>query len=101
MSAAAPAPARTSPPGHDLRPGGEGALVRSTTMLAGRPGLSPLMVGRSAALGRLVGLLDAEGSSAPSVALDSGEAGVGKTRLLRELVSAAPAGMPVLAGQAE
>jgi DNA-binding CsgD family transcriptional regulator len=59
------------------------------------------MVGRSAPLSRLVGLLGTEPSGGPSVALVSGEAGVGKTRLLRELMAAVPSGVAVLAGQAE
>ena len=37
----------------------------------------------------------------PSVALVSGEAGIGKTRLVQELVRRAPAGTLVLAGQAD
>jgi DNA-binding CsgD family transcriptional regulator/tetratricopeptide (TPR) repeat protein len=68
-------------------------------MLVGRSGLSPVMVGRGAELDRLVGLIDARPD--PSVALVAGEAGIGKTRLVQELVAHAPAGALVLAGQAD
>jgi DNA-binding CsgD family transcriptional regulator len=59
------------------------------------------MVGRSGALARLVALARDEAGPLPSLALVSGEAGIGKTRLLRELVRALPPGARVLAGQAE
>ena len=59
-------------------------------MLAGRTGLSPVMVGRTSPLSRLTGLM-ASSDGEPAVALVVGEAGVGKTRLLRELVSSVPA----------
>jgi DNA-binding CsgD family transcriptional regulator/tetratricopeptide (TPR) repeat protein len=68
-------------------------------MLVGRSGLSPVMVGRAAELDRLVGLIDARPD--PSVALVAGEAGIGKTRLVQELVAHAPATALVLAGQAD
>lgn len=68
-------------------------------VLAGRTGLSPVMVGRAAELDRLVGLLGAR--PGPTVALVTGEAGIGKTRLVQELVDAAPPGTLVLAGQAD
>ena len=75
-------------------------------VLVGRRGLSPVMIGRSAALARLESLVRGETargdrSELPSVALVAGEAGVGKSRLLRELAAAAPEGTTVLAGQAE
>jgi len=57
------------------------------------------MVGRVAELGRLVGLLGA--GSAPTVALVAGEAGIGKTRLVQELVRRTPDDTLVLAGQAD
>jgi DNA-binding CsgD family transcriptional regulator/tetratricopeptide (TPR) repeat protein len=57
------------------------------------------MVGRGAELDRLVGLVDAR--SNPSVALIAGEAGIGKTRLVQELVAQVPARTLVLAGQAD
>lgn len=68
-------------------------------MLVGRAGLSPVMVGRSAELSRLRGLVGA--STAPAVALIAGEAGIGKTRLVQELVHEVPPGTVVLAGQAD
>jgi DNA-binding CsgD family transcriptional regulator/tetratricopeptide (TPR) repeat protein len=68
-------------------------------MLVGRTGLSPVMVGRAAELDRLAQLLGARRT--PSVALIAGEAGVGKTRLVQELVERVPAGTLVLAGQAD
>ena len=69
-------------------------------MLAGRTGLSPVMVGRTSPLSRLTGLM-ATSAREPAVALVVGEAGVGKTRLLRELVRSLPPDVQVLAGQAE
>lgn len=62
------------------------------------------MVGRSAALDRLGGLLEATeigGGDLPVVALVSGEAGIGKTRLLREFVGMAPEDVTVLTVQAQ
>ena len=69
-------------------------------MLAGRTGLSPVMVGRTSPLSRLTGLM-ATSAREPAVALVVGEAGVGKTRLLRELVRSLLPEVQVLAGQAE
>jgi len=66
-------------------------------MLAGRTGLSPVMVGRGMELARLQRALAADETQ---VVLVSGEAGVGKTRLLRELAATLPVGARVLAGQA-
>jgi predicted ATPase len=66
-------------------------------MLAGRTGLCPVMVGRGMELARLQRALAAD---ATQVVLVSGEAGVGKTRLLRELAATLPAGARLLAGQA-
>ncbi|MET0729025.1 MAG: LuxR C-terminal-related transcriptional regulator [Acidimicrobiales bacterium] len=68
-------------------------------MLVARAGLSPVMVGRAGELSRLRGLLGA--SAVPAVALVSGEGGIGKTRLVQELVASAAPGTSVLAGQAD
>ena len=68
-------------------------------MLVGRPGLSPQMIGRADELDRLARLVDADQS--PAVALVGGEAGVGKTRLVRELIDRLPPGTVVHAGQAD
>jgi DNA-binding CsgD family transcriptional regulator/tetratricopeptide (TPR) repeat protein len=57
------------------------------------------MVGRAVELDRLAALVGARPD--PSVALVAGEAGIGKTRLVQELVKRAPAGTLVLAGQAD
>ena len=57
------------------------------------------LVGRDAELGQLLGLLDAAAAGRPVVALVSGDAGVGKTRLVAELAAAArERGMAVLSG---
>src|SRR2546423_12886861 len=56
------------------------------------------MVGRSAELDRTVGLFAALGD--PQVAMVSGEAGVGKSRLVRELTGRLPAGTTGLVGRA-
>jgi DNA-binding CsgD family transcriptional regulator/tetratricopeptide (TPR) repeat protein len=69
------------------------------SMLVARAGLSPVMVGRSAELDQLAGLIGTAG--APRIALIAGEPGIGKTRLLREFVTQVPADTLVLAGQAE
>ena len=72
-------------------------------MLRGRTGLSPVMIGRHTALSRLLGLVEAaevRSGDGPEIALVSGEAGIGKTRLLRELVEALPADVTVLSAQA-
>src|ERR687895_775434 len=66
-------------------------------MLAVRTGLSPVMIGRAAELARLRELASATGD--PAVALISGEAGIGKTRLVAELVATLDPAWPVLAGQ--
>jgi len=73
-------------------------------MLRGRTGLSPVMIGRHGALSRLLGLIDAAEiatGDSPEIALVSGEAGVGKTRLLREFIAALPNDVTVLAAQAQ
>jgi DNA-binding CsgD family transcriptional regulator/tetratricopeptide (TPR) repeat protein len=66
-------------------------------MLAARTGLSPVMVGRADELARLRELAGTTGD--PAVALISGEAGIGKTRLVAELVATLDPGVGVLAGQ--
>jgi DNA-binding CsgD family transcriptional regulator len=75
-------------------------------MLMGRAGLSPVMVGRSAELAALRGRVDAlaDHRGLPPVVVVSGEAGVGKTRLLRELtgqLAAERAEVEVLAAHAD
>jgi ATP/maltotriose-dependent transcriptional regulator MalT len=57
------------------------------------------MVGRAAELDRIARLPDAD--DAPAIALLGGEAGIGKTRLVRELCERLPAGTRVIAGQAD
>ncbi|MGI8662266.1 MAG: helix-turn-helix transcriptional regulator [Acidimicrobiales bacterium] len=68
-------------------------------MLVGRPGLSPVMVGREAEIARLAALR--EGGPSPAIVLIGGEAGVGKTRLVRELLAGLPEGTTTFAGQAD
>ena len=72
-------------------------------MLVGRRGISPVMVGRSAALDRLTRLVTGSPGTehVPAVALVAGEAGVGKTRLVQELVNAVPVDTRVLVAQAD
>src|SRR5438105_1202218 len=67
-------------------------------MLVARVGLSPRMVGRQDLLARLSSVAAGDEMR---VALISGEAGIGKTRLVQELLSLLPEQTPVLAGQAE
>lgn len=59
------------------------------------------MIGRGVELQRLTDLVTGGNTTVPTVALVAGEAGVGKTRLVRELVDRVPEGIPILAGQAE
>src|SRR5215212_4116125 len=62
-------------------------------MLSGRVGMSPVMVGRARPYARLAGIIDVADvmtSEQPAVALVSGEPGIGKTRLVRELVESLP-----------
>jgi DNA-binding CsgD family transcriptional regulator len=68
-----------------------------------RKGLSPVMVGRSATLRQLLGLLPSRlpvDGSGPEVALIGGEAGIGKSRMVIELLAAVPQGTRVLVGRA-
>jgi DNA-binding CsgD family transcriptional regulator/tetratricopeptide (TPR) repeat protein len=60
---------------------------------------SPVLVGRSAELEQLVAALDRAAEGSPSTVLVAGEAGIGKTRLLREFIGRARAtGAIVLEG---
>ena len=65
--------------------------------------MSPVMIGRHTSLDRLLGLVEAaevRSGDGPEIALVSGEAGIGKTRLLREFIAALPADVTVLTAQA-
>lgn len=67
-----------------------------------RRGLSPVMVGRSAELRRLLALIPSgppDGDSGPQLALIGGEAGIGKSRLVAELRADLPEGTAILAGR--
>src|SRR5437899_4935263 len=58
------------------------------------------LVGRAAEFGRLTRVLDLAAAEEPMVALVSGDAGMGKTRLVAELATVAAArGFTVLAGR--
>ncbi|MBI5087838.1 MAG: hypothetical protein HZB15_02915 [Actinobacteria bacterium] len=73
-------------------------------MLTGRVGLSPTMIGRASALDRLLAVVDqAEAccSDLPAVALIAGEAGIGKTRLVREMLDLVGRDVPVFTAAAE
>ena len=73
-------------------------------MLVGRRGLSPVLIGRTAVLAGLKALVTGDAAkrdNLPAIALIAGEAGVGKSRLLRELVGALPAGTQILAAHAQ
>src|SRR3984885_2097282 len=62
--------------------------------------VSPVFIGRPGEMASLGRLLDRAGVAEPGFALISGEAGVGKTRLVQELADrAAEAGFLVLTGQ--
>ncbi|GAA4173163.1 hypothetical protein GCM10022251_70710 [Phytohabitans flavus] len=67
-------------------------------MRAIRGGASPVMIGRERELRRLVQLASAR---VPAVAVVAGEPGIGKTRLVQELLDALPPETVVLVGQAE
>ena len=73
-------------------------------MLVGRRGLSPVLIGRSGALDGLkvlIGGRSVDPDHLPNVALVAGEAGIGKSRLLRELVGSLPDDTVVLSADAE
>ncbi|ROP28495.1 ATP-binding protein [Couchioplanes caeruleus] len=63
-----------------------------------RGGASPVMIGRESELRRLAQLASAH---EPAVAIIAGEPGIGKTRLVHELLATVPAETVVLVGQAE
>src|SRR5256885_8669948 len=69
-----------------------------TPVRATRGGPSPVMVGRDAELRQLARLF---ASSRPQVAMVAGEPGIGKSRLISELLASLPADTPALLGQAE
>ncbi|HZB43153.1 MAG TPA: AAA family ATPase, partial [Ilumatobacter sp.] len=73
-------------------------------MLSGRVGMSPVMVGRARPFARLAGIVDAAEvmtSEQPAVALVSGEPGIGKTRLVREIVASLPSRVTTIAVTAQ
>jgi ATP/maltotriose-dependent transcriptional regulator MalT len=82
--------------------GGPLAFALSVTgaILAGMTtATSPVFVGRTAELGRLLAVLERAEGGQPTVALVAGDAGVGKTRLLAELAGRAEQrGVRVLVG---
>ncbi|MGX6605257.1 ATP-binding protein [Micromonosporaceae bacterium Da 78-11] len=63
-----------------------------------RGGAGPVMIGRDSELRRLARLASAR---EPAVAIIAGEPGIGKTRLVYELLKTVPAETVVLVGQAE
>jgi predicted ATPase len=67
--------------------------------------MSPVMVGRARQFARLAGLVDAAdvvtGDDQVAVALVSGEPGIGKTRLVRELLASLPARVRTIAVTAQ
>ena len=90
---------------HEQLPGFSPTEVASlTNVLTGRVGLSPIMIGRSGALDRLrtvVEMAELHSSDLPTVALIAGEAGIGKTRLLREMLATLPSDVTVFSAIAE
>ena len=73
-------------------------------MLTSRAGMSPVMVGRAGPFAHLAGIVEAAEvmtGDQPSVAFVSGEAGIGKTRLVRELLATLPAGTTTLVATAQ
>ncbi|WP_426511185.1 ATP-binding protein [Dactylosporangium sp. McL0621] len=67
-------------------------------MRASRSGMSQVMVGRDDELRRLRRLVD---GAEPSIAMLGGEPGIGKSRLVQELIAGLPESAPVLDGQAD
>ncbi|HWS33009.1 MAG TPA: AAA family ATPase [Actinoplanes sp.] len=67
-------------------------------MRAIRGGTGPVMIGRESELRRLTRLAS---SPEPAVAIIAGEPGIGKTRLVQELLATLPSTTVVLVGQAE
>src|SRR5918995_732792 len=66
--------------------------------------MSPVMVGRARPFARLAGIVDAAEvmtSEQPAVALVSGEPGIGKTRLVREIVASLPSRVTTIAVTAQ
>ncbi|MEO6126100.1 MAG: LuxR C-terminal-related transcriptional regulator [Ilumatobacteraceae bacterium] len=73
-------------------------------MLTGRVGLSPIMIGRAGALERLrtvIEMAELHASDLPTVVLIAGEAGIGKTRLVRETLAILPRDVTVFSAIAE
>src|SRR4051812_49759820 len=76
------------------------AWPSSRGVTVGRTLVSPVFVGRDAELATLTAALDAAVAGDAAVVLLSGEAGVGKTRLVEEAAGrASAAGARVLAGR--
>src|SRR5436190_1079039 len=106
-------PARTHRAGTDVQPGPKtrrelpGRMGRLAPVLVSRAGLSPVMVGRDAELGQLLRLSGGSaaagngGAAGAAVALVGGEPGIGKTRLVSELIGALAPVSRVLTGQAD
>jgi DNA-binding CsgD family transcriptional regulator/tetratricopeptide (TPR) repeat protein len=91
------APAESS--GHALPEPENLSVVRATMWIVPRLGSEAPLVGRADELGRLTGALDRARAGRPAAVLLAGDAGVGKTRLLRELTERARAeGAFVLVG---
>lgn len=72
-----------------------------TGVLGGRAGLSAQMIGRVDSLGRLTNLVGALEHGRNSIAVISGEPGIGKSRLVRELLHQLPGSVTVKVGTAQ